>query len=167
MGITVASFEQDIISRVNLAWMRDKHHALETLKGIVDHKIFLDFPHGRSKPPKPNMTLSDALELMNQVENVRYFAISNVEEYESMTDLRSKMPSHVELVPKIETKRGVNNLQRIIEGAQTKTVMLDKEDLYNDVNKDVELFEMCIKLARNDATKNGATLLELRGVVFS
>ncbi len=163
MGI---EFPESVISRVNLAWMKDKETTIEVLSKIKN-EIFLDYPHGRSKPPRPNLTLTDALELMNRFENVRYFAISNVEEYEDMKDLREKMPPHVELVPKIETKRGIKNLQRIIEGAKTKVVMLDKEDLYNDVHQDVDIFEMLIDMARINAEKSGASLLELKGVVFS
>lgn len=155
-----------VVSRLNLAWMRDKEHARSTLSKI-DIPVFLDFPHGRSKPPRPNMTLSEAIDLMNEFEKVRFFAISNVEQHEDMKDLRARMPDRVELVPKIETKRGVKNLKSIVAGALTRYIMLDKEDLYNDVDKDVDMFEMLIEHARMAARDVDCHVLELQGVVFS
>ena len=49
----------------------------------------------------------------------------------------------------------------------TKYIMLDKEDLYLDINKDHSLFEFMIEQTRATCAAFGVTLLELQGVVFA
>lgn len=163
---THVTFPEDIVVRLNLAWMKDKETAIETLKGIT-HDVYLDYPQGRTKPPKPVITMEEALEMAGTFSQVKYFAVSNVEEEAAIAEIRSKLPAHIELVPKIESERGVNNLPAIIRGAQTKFAMLDKEDLYLDVKRDMDLFNSLNNSARAQAKEVGITLLELQGVVFA
>src|SRR5579863_7114744 len=102
---THVEFPDDIVVRVNLAWMKDLATAKKTLAGIK-HDIYLDYPQGRSKPPRPTLTLEQALGLAKAYKNVKYFAVSNVEEPADVKTLRAKIPSKIQFVPKIETKRG-------------------------------------------------------------
>ena len=163
---THLGFPKDVVVRVNLAWMKDKETALKTLKGIK-HDVYLDYPQGRSKPPKPTLTLKEAMTFAKQFKNVKYFAVSNVEEPEEVKKMRAALPKAIEFVPKIETKRGVKNLPAIIKAGRIKYAMLDKEDLYIDVGRDSDVFDILNNAARTSAKAAGITLLELQGVVFA
>jgi pyruvate kinase len=163
---THVKFPEDIVVRVNLAWMKDLATAKKTLAGIK-HDIYLDYPQGRSKPPRPTLTLDQALALAKAYKNVKYFAVSNVEEPAEVKKLRSRIPTKIQFVPKIETKRGVKNLPEIIKAGKIKYAMLDKEDLYVDVDRDQDVFEILNNAARSSANDAGITLLELQGVVFA
>src|ERR1700739_3376009 len=88
---THVKFPSDIVVRVNLAWMKDKATALKTLKSIK-HDVYLDYPQGRSKPPRPTLTLDEALGIAKKFKNVKYFAVSNVEEPNEVKKLRAKIP---------------------------------------------------------------------------
>ena len=164
-SVTNLEFPDDVVIRLNLAWMKDIETARSTLKSIT-HDVYLDYPQGRTKPPKPKLTLEQALELAKEFNNVKYFAVSNVEEPVAVDGLRSMIPSHIEFVPKIETKRGVKNLPEIVAAGRVKYAMLDKEDLYVDVGRDQDVFEILIGAARSQAADAKITLLELQGVVF-
>lgn len=163
---THVKFPEDIVVRVNLAWMKDLKNATEVLSKIK-HDVYLDYPQGRSKPPRPNLTAEQALALAKKFKNVKYFAVSNVEEPTEVQKLRATLPTHIEFVPKIETKRGVKNLPAIIKAGRIKYAMLDKEDLYIDVGRDQDVFEILNDAARGHAKAAGITLLELQGVVFA
>jgi len=49
------------------------------------------------------------------------------------------------LVPKIETEKGIQNLEQIVQKIQNRYIMFDKEDLYLDVDRDSEKFESLIE----------------------
>ena len=147
----------DII-RVNLAWVKDVEEAKRIIKKI-NNDIYLDYPRGRSKPPKPTIKLDDAIRLANN-QKVKYFAVSNIETAEDC-ELMIDSLGDVEFVPKIETEIGVNNMAKMIK-AGVKTMMLDKEDLYTDVNCNSKKYNKLIGKARSYPVK----LLELQGVVF-
>jgi rfaE bifunctional protein nucleotidyltransferase chain/domain len=160
-------FPQGAVMRLNLAWMPSKEAARETLASLVDHEVYLDYPQGRSKPPKPVITLMEAIELANEFPNVKFFAVSNVEDPHTLTDLKQRLPEHIQLVPKIETLKGVENLEAIITESGVEHVMLDKEDLYIDIERDGDEFNRLVDVARAKAKKLGFELLELQGVVFA
>ena len=159
-------FPDDIVVRLNLAWMKDKAEAQSTLKSIK-HDVYLDYPQGRSKPPKPILSLAEAIAIAKKFKNVKYFAVSNVEDPKEVQKIRKLLPSHIEFVPKIETKRGVKNIAAIMSAGKSKHAMLDKEDLYLDVQKDSDIFEILCGAARSRAKEHGFKLLELHGVVFA
>lgn len=159
-------FPNDIVVRLNLAWMKDHDTAVKTLEQIT-HDVYLDYPQGRSKPPKPVVTLDEALELAKRFPHVKYFAVSNVEEGPAIADIRARLADHIQLIPKIESERGVKNLAAIKEGARCTHAMLDKEDLYLDVDCDMVLFQSLIEEARAQASTLGMHMLELQGVVFA
>jgi citrate lyase beta subunit len=148
----------DTIARLNLAWVK----SIDEARQILDDskfKIYLDFPYSRTKPPKPVLTLDDAIELSKH-DKVLYLAVSNAEDIKVLKDIMSKI-GEVELIPKIETEKGVNNLGEIIK-LGIKKVMLDKEDLYVDVGTDSDKFNDLVNRVREYNIK----ILELKGVIF-
>ncbi len=157
---------EHVVIRINVAWIQTKEKLVELLGGI-SHDIFLDYPQGRSKPPRPTLTLDETIELIPQFPNIKYFAVSNVEDPDAVALIKDRLPESVELVPKIETKRGVEMLKEIVTRIGTKHIMLDKEDLYTNVNLDQEVFEQLVTLARANCKETGVATLELQGVVFA
>jgi pyruvate kinase len=145
---------KDAIIRVNLAWV-SKEEARKILSE-TKNDIYLDYPSGRTKPPKPTMTLDDAIELANEFK-VKYFAVSNIECICDVLDIQSKL-YYSEFVPKIETVNGVENIREITQ--EVDIIMLDKEDLYVDCNG--EGYEDLINKVRSSKVK----VLELAGVIF-
>lgn len=159
-------FPKDHVVRLNLAWMKDLKDAENTLSKIKN-AVYLDYPQGRSKPPKPAISLKDAINLANKYKHVKYFAVSNVEEPVEVAKIRKMLPKRIDFIPKIETKRGIKNLAGIMKYGNSTYAMLDKEDLYLDVQKDSDIFEILISTARLYAKEHGFTILELQGVVFA
>ena len=153
------------IIRINMAWIKTR----KELEGIIKNtkkSVYLDFPKGRSKPPKPILTLEDAVYVMKKYNNIKYFAISNAESAKALSKLRKIVPTNIKIVPKIESKVGIKNVISVARAAQTDTIMFDKEDLYTDVNKNNKVFEQLIEKLRKTAKKGKINVLELQGVVF-
>lgn len=148
------------IIRVNLAWIKSIKEARQILNES-QHDIYLDYPQGRTKPPKPTIKLDEAIRLTNHPK-VKYFAVSNVEDIESFESLRDSL-GDVEFIPKIETPLGVENIGEMIK-AGIKTIMIDKEDLYTSVQCDSQEFNDILQIIRT--YKNKIKILELQGVVF-
>lgn len=164
---TAINFPEDhVVMRINVAWMKNKEELMESLERIA-HDIYLDYPQGRTKPPKPTIKLEEVIEIIPSYEQIKHFAVSNVEEPEKINEIKVRLPEKVNLVPKIETKAGIENLGEIIDKIGATHIMLDKEDLYIDVNKDHEVFEKLIEKARKTCKEKGVKILELQGVVFS
>lgn len=149
----------DAIIRVNLAWFPNIEDAEKVVKKSK-FPIYLDYPDGRTKPPKPTLTLEEAMKLAN-VWKVKYFAVSNAEDMDKIRMINSKI--ECELVPKIETKKGAGIMEELIaEGI--KTVMLDKEDLYVNCGADPETYNQYITYIRSFGDR--IKILEMAGVVF-
>lgn len=157
---------EHIVVRINVAWIPTKEGLFELLSTIT-HDVFLDFPQGRSKPPLPTLNLDEILEIVPQFKNIKYFAISNVEDPIAVAELKARLPESVELIPKIETKKGIEGLVSIIDKIDAKHIMLDKEDIYTNINHNHIEFERLVKLARTTCKKKDVTVLELQGVVFA
>jgi len=153
---------QDAIVRINLAWVPNREEALRLLSG-THHDIYLDYPDGRNKPPRPTITLTEAINLAKHP-RVKYFAISNADNPEKLKKLSDRLSKNVTLVPKIETIMGVKCIRGMIK-VGIKVLMLDKEDLYTDVDCYSEEFNNLIEEARS--YKDEVEMLELQGVVFS
>lgn len=151
---------KEAIIRVNMAFVSTRAKLEHSVKS-VKNDVFLDIPTKRVKPPIPLLGLGDALHVMNRCSNVKYFAVSNSEKWGRMRFLRSKVPAHIKIIPKIETALGVANLKKIVNFAKTDTIMLDKTDLFFDV-KDCDIYEKLIKQLR----KSGVKILEQQGVIF-
>ena len=155
-----------VVIRINVAWIQTKEELLKLL-GNIKNDIFLDYPQGRSKPPRPVLTLEETIELIPQFSNIKYFAVSNVEDPQALDDTKARLPKNVEIIPKIETKRGIEMLEDIINKVGIKYIMLDKEDLYTNVDHDQEIFESLVQKARQICKNKGVSDLELQGVVFA
>ena len=158
-------FPEHAVVRVNVAWIPTTKELIETLKKIA-HPVYLDYPQGRTKPPQPKISLEDTIKVSYQFPQVKYFAISNVEETKEIYKIKKQLPKNVLLIPKIETKLGIKNLEKIIKKINPPYIMLVKEDLYLDVNRDSELFLYAINNARAKSKSLGIEILELHGVVF-
>tara|TARA_Y100000310_G_scaffold328233_1_gene396045 strand:- start:504 stop:953 length:450 start_codon:yes stop_codon:yes gene_type:complete len=133
----------------------------------VDYDVFLDYPKGRTKPPVPVLDINDALEVMNKYKNIKYFASSNIEDGSEVNMICDVIPDGVGFVPKIETLKGVLNLEKIFKNSRVKHIMLDSEDLYTDINNDVSLYTYLIERVRKSCNKYDVKLLELHGVIFN
>ena len=155
----------DITLRINRAHIK----TLQELERLVSvpYDIFLDYPKGRSKPPKPVLHMPDAIELMQKNKNIKHFAVSNIETSSEVGMITSALPEHVSFVPKIETWQGVVNLDNILKNNPIKHIMLDAEDLYTSVNNDQELFLYLKDRTRKTCSDNNVIALELYGVVFN
>jgi hypothetical protein len=150
---------------VNVAWV----NSVEELHGILDrvkHDIYLDYPQGRTKPPTPVISLQDTIATAHKFPHVKHFAVSNVEDPEDIFQIKSQLPAHIGIVPKIETELGIENLEKIVQKIQNQYIMFDKEDLYLDVDRDSEKFQSLIDTARQKSKELGIEILELHGVVF-
>jgi len=158
------NLSKEVIIRINMAWLHSYENLVDIIEGISLNKIFLDFPQGRNKPPKPTLTFEDALKVMEKYENILYYATSNAESPEYFKKLRTIIPQHITIVPKIETTIGVTKVLEIVEACNTNTVMLDKEDLYVSVFNNSEKFFDLVNEVRNKC--KDINLLELSGVVF-
>ena len=154
-----------VVIRVNVAWVKTMEE-LEHILQECTHDIYLDYPQGRSKPPRPTLNLEEVIQCAHRFPNVKYFAVSNVEDPHHIHAIKVRLPARVDLIPKIETKKGIKNLEQIIEKIAAKYIMLDKEDLYVDIARDAALFDELIALARKKTERAGAQVLELEGVVF-
>ena len=76
------------------------------------------------------------LPIINSHNNIKYFAISNVNKPENLKPYISDIPKSVTLVPKIESLEGLNNIQEICEAlGEEKIIMLDHDDLYSNLLK--------------------------------
>ena len=164
--LTLPEFQQvnDVVIRINLAHV-DK---MSDLKKFVSrgYDIFLDYPKGRSKPPTPSLSLTEAINFTQQHDKIKYFATSNIEEVAEVELIREMLPKRVEFVPKIETLKGVLNLNKLFDTGSIHHIMLDSEDLYTDVLNDVELFLYLKERVKKTCSEYGVELLQLYGVVF-
>lgn len=154
-----------VVVRVNVAWVKTTEE-LEQILASITHDVYLDYPQGRSKPPRPTLTLEEVIDFAHRFPHVKYFAVSNVEDPEDIHTIKLRLPAHVAVVPKIETRKGIELLEEIIGKIGATYIMLDKEDLYIDVERDAALFEELIESAREKTERAGAEVLELHGVIF-
>lgn len=155
----------DLIIRINVAWC----HSVEQLLTIIHnstHPIYLDCPTGRSKPPVPTIALEDVIKIANDNYRVQYFAFSNAEDPEMVKDLRKKIQPRIQLVPKIETMKGVKNMVDICEAGQTNMIMLDHEDLYVNVNHDSEMFNAYMALTFEQGKQFNIKVYKVQGIIF-
>jgi hypothetical protein len=81
--------------------------------------------------------------------------------------LRKEVPKHIQLIPKIESVKGIKNVIDICRAGKTDIIMLDKEDLYTDLNRDSIKFNHWVEIARGICKENNIEVLELQGVIFA
>jgi len=162
----------DTILRINLAWCS----SIKQLKDILDkHKnnsVFLDLPIKRIKPPNNKYTLDDLIPVISSYNQIRYFAISNVESSNDLEEYIQKIPTNVILVPKIESPAAIQNISEIVNAIPTdeKILMLDHDDLFSKIiknNEPVDNFKNYIQKLSDYCNSNKIILLRTIGVMFS
>ena len=75
----------DVIYRVNLAWINDLDNLKEIIKKHQNNKIFLDLPKNRTKPPNNKYSMDELKPILDSSPNIKYFAISNVDSAEDLS----------------------------------------------------------------------------------
>mgnify|MGYP003125214910 CR=1 FL=1 len=165
--LTLPEFKniENVVIRINMAHVKDKNELKKFVK--TEHTIFLDYPKGRTKPPVPTLSFTEAINATKEHTNIKYFATSNIEEVAEVNLICEMLPEGVSFVPKIETLKGVLNLNKLFDTGKIKHIMLDSEDLYTDVKNDVELFVNLKNRVKRICEKYNVELLELYGVVFN
>lgn len=155
----------NIIIRINVAWCKTVNE-LTTIIENATHPIYLDYPTNRSKPPTTKISISDVIDVANNNYRVQYFAFSNAEEPAKVKVLRCLVHERIQLVPKIETVKGVKNMVDICEAANTNMIMLDHEDLYINVKHNSLLFNKYMKQVLKQGKKNNINVFKVQGIIF-
>ena len=164
------AFPSDVVLRVNMAWV-DSLEKLESTLSKSKLDFFIDFPSGRMKPPNNKYEMSSLIPIFKKYKNVRYLAISNVESEKIILEYLNIIPNSLSIVPKIETIKGVQNIEEISKVLRgEKYVMLDHDDLFVNVmqnGKKVKDFVKLVDVLVSFSSENDIKLLRTRGVIFS
>jgi len=168
-GIEVS---KDTIFRINLAWCSSVKQLRNILEGHKNNSIFIDLPIKRIKPPNNKYTLNDLISVISSYNQIKYFAISNVESANDLEDYIQKIPPNIILVPKIESTIAIQNVSEIVNAIPTdeKIVMLDHDDLFSAIiknNEPSDIFKKYIQQLVDYCNSNKVTLLRTIGVIFS
>ena len=157
----------DNVIRINVAWVKDR----EEMESYLDipYSVFVDYPDGRKKPPVPTLSMDQIIDIISRHKNVKFFAISNAEDYDRIRSIKNKLMvlnTETILVPKIETRKGIKNIDAIISASASNYVMLDKEDLYVDVRQNKEEYLELKRELRERCKEINVHIFELAGVIF-
>jgi citrate lyase beta subunit len=159
------------IFRINLAWINTLDELIALLKKHNTVSIFLDLPIGRTKPPHNKYSFDDLILILDSSKNIKYFAISNVNSSADLESFIDKIPSHVILVPKIESPEGVMNIKNITDMlGDEKIIMLDHDDLFSNLikkNENTKKFKDYVVNLTEFCQNNNIVMLRTIGVVFS
>ena len=166
------SFPNDVIYRINLAWINNLQELERLLKKHDKQKIFLDLPINRIKPPNNKYSLDDIVSILNSYENIKYFAISNVNNANDLESYNDLIPKNVTIVPKIESPDGISNVSEIVQAipGQEKILMLDHDDLFSaltKLNESPDKFKDYINELVEFCKENNTILLRTIGFFFS
>ena len=166
------TFSSDVIYRINLSWINNLQELEALLKKHDKQKIFLDLPVSRIKPPNNKYSLDDIIPILNSYENIKYFAISNVNNANDLESYNDLIPKNVTIVPKIESPDGISNVSEIVQAipGQEKILMLDHDDLFSALTKLAEPpsnFKNYINELVEFCKENNIILLRTIGVIFS
>ncbi len=155
------------ILRVNVAYLKTKGELDAALDGIKND-VFLDFPAGRRKPPRPILSLPDVLAAMRRHRRVRYFGGIDAKDPAAVKRLLRRIPDGVQMIPRISSRACVDNLKELAAALPyaAKHAMLDKDDLYADAGVDGDRFLDYLKTVREKCFACGIQPLELAGVIF-
>ena len=162
---------QDAIFRINLAWINNLKELESILEKHRTHKIFLDLPVNRTKPPNNKYSIDELTPIIKSNQNIKYFAVSNINSTDDLEMYFNIIPENVILIPKIESVEGVSNIKQITDAQGTnKIIMFDHDDLYSSIikskqpiSKFLECFNKLVEYCKN----HNVTLLRTIGVVFS
>ena len=168
-GIQVSD---DTILRINLAWCSSVKQLKAILEVHKNNSIFLDLPIKRIKPPNNKYTLDDLIQVISSYNQIKYFAISNVESPDDLNDYIQKIPPNIILVPKIESPIAIENISDKVNvlPANEKILMLDHDDLFSAIiknNESADVFKKYIQQLMDYCNSNKIILLRTIGVIFS
>ena len=112
------------------------------------------------------------IEIIKTHTNIEYFAISNVESKNDLSEYIEKLPNSITLIPKIESHIGIENIEEIAKSLDYKSrvMMLDHDDLYSNLLKSkqpLEKFVVYINQLTEFCKSNDIILLRTIGVIFS
>ena len=160
------------ILRINLAWCSSVKQLRNILEEHKNNSIFIDLPIKRIKPPNNKYTLNDLISVISSYNQIKYFAISNVESANDLEDYIQKIPPNIILVPKIESPIAIQNVSEIVNAIPTdeKILMLDHDDLFSKIiknNESIDSFQNYIQKLSDYCNSNKITLLRTIGVMFS
>jgi len=160
------------ILRINLAWCSSVKQLRNILEGHENNSIFIDLPIKRIKPPNNKYTLNDLISVISSYNQIKYFAISNVESANDLEDYIQKIPPNIILVPKIESPIAIQNISEIVNAIPTdeKILMLDHDDLFSKIiknNESIDSFQNYIQKLSDYCNSNKIILLRTIGVIFS
>ena len=163
---------KDTIFRINLAWCSSVDELKAMLQKHRDNKIFLDLPIKRIKTPNNRYTLDDLIPIISSNQQIKYFAVSNVESPDDLKSFIKKLPPGVILVPKIESPTAIKNISDIVNALpdNEKILMLDHDDLFSAIiksNEPVDVFKKYIQQLVDYCNSNKIILLRTIGVMFS
>ena len=162
---------QDAIFRVNLAWVNNLKELEDILEKHRSHKIFLDLPTNRTKPPNNKYGMDELIPIIKSNQNIKYFSVSNINSVDDLEMYFNIIPKHIILVPKIESVDGVLNIKQITDALGTnKIIMLDHDDLYSSIiksNQPTSKFLECFKKLVEHCKNHNVILLRTIGVIFS
>ena len=165
-------FPDDVVLRINLAWCNNLEELKEKLSKEKNAKFFLDLPQGRIKPPNNKYSLEEMIPILESNKQIRYLAVSNVEGKNDLQPFLDKLPDHINIVPKIESTKAVENIKEICNALKTeeKVVMLDHDDLFSSIirkNENKNNFQKYIRKLVDFCEKENISLLRTVGVMFS
>ena len=160
------------ILRINLAWCSSVKQLRNILEEHKNNSIFIDLPIKRIKPPNNKYTLNDLISVISSYNQIKYFAISNVESANDLEDYIQKIPPNIILVPKIESPIAIQNVSEIVNAIPTdeKILMLDHDDLFSKIiknNESIDSFQNYIQKLSDYCNSNKIILLRTIGVMFS
>ena len=160
------------ILRINLAWCSSVKQLRNILEEHKNNSIFIDLPIKRIKPPNNKYTLNDLISVISSYNQIKYFAISNVESANDLEDYIQKIPPNIILVPKIESPIAIQNVSEIVNAIPTdeKILMLDHDDLFSKIiknNESIDSFQNYIQKLSDYCNLNKIILLRTIGVIFS
>tara|TARA_B100000586_G_scaffold248477_1_gene205818 strand:- start:129 stop:719 length:591 start_codon:yes stop_codon:yes gene_type:complete len=163
---------ENAVFRINLAWINKIEEIIKLLKKYETQKIFLDLPINRTKPPNNKYSFDDLVNILKVFKNIKYLAISNVNNIEDIEKYLKLTPQNITIIPKIESCLGVENIESITNQLtfEEKIVMLDHDDLYSDIlknNMPKEKFSFYVNQLVDFCRENKIELLRTIGVIFA
>ena len=162
---------QNAVFRINLAWINNLKELEAILKKHRTRKIFLDLPTNRTKPPNNKYDIDELTSIIKSNQNIKYFAVSNINSTDDLEMYVDIIPKNVILVPKIESVEGISNIKEITDALGiNKIIMLDHDDLHSSILKSkypISKFLECFNALVEYCENNNVILLRTVGVVFS
>ena len=162
---------EDAIFRINLAWINSLKELQDILERHQTRQIFLDLPANRTKPPNNKYDIDELTSIIKSNQNIKYFAVSNINSADDLEMYFNVIPENVILVPKIESVEGISNIKQITDALGTnRIIMLDHDDLFSSLKKlgePASKFVDYIEKLTTFCNENNILLLRTVGVIFS